>query len=82
MKTLFRLATAATVAAVLCPATLSAQNGRNPFHWYVGGSGGVTIFETPRQNRAAIPTFGGNILITARRTALLLSVEEGVGSDE
>lgn len=82
MKMLFRLATTATLAAVIWPTTLSAQNGRNPFHWYIGGSGGLTIFETPRQNSGAIPTFGGNVLITARRTALLLAIEEGVGSDE
>ena len=34
------------------------------------------------KDRTAIPTFGGQTLIVARRTGLLLSVEEGVGSDE
>ena len=40
------------------------------------------LFKTPTQGRAAIPAFGGHTLIIARRTGLLLSVEEGVGSDE
>jgi hypothetical protein len=40
------------------------------------------LFDTPTQDRTGIPTFGGQTLIVARRTGLLLSVEEGVGSDE
>jgi hypothetical protein len=40
------------------------------------------FFKTPTQSRSAIPTFGGQALIVAKRTGLMLSFEEGVGSDE
>jgi hypothetical protein len=39
-------------------------------------------FATSAQDRKEIPMGGGHIMITARRTGLLLSVEEGFGSDE
>lgn len=82
MKLLTRLATAAALIMVLGPSTLAAQGGRNPFSWYFGGSGGVLIFETPRQERGGMPMAGANMMITARRTALLISVEEGFGDNE
>ncbi len=83
MKMFYRLATAATLALTIGAPSLRAQTaGKNPFSWYLGGSGGVILFETPRQQQGAIPTAGGNLLITARRTALLLSIEEGFGSKE
>jgi hypothetical protein len=40
------------------------------------------IFETPRQENGGIPIAGANFLITARRTALMLSVDEGFGDNE
>ena len=40
------------------------------------------LFKTPTQGSSAIPAFGGQTLIVARRTGLLISVEEAVGSDE
>ena len=83
MKMITRLATAAMLAVLFNSSTLEAQTGgRNPFSWYLGGSGGVMLFETPTQERGGIPMAGGNMLITAKRTALLLSIEEGFGSDE
>jgi hypothetical protein len=39
-------------------------------------------FETPVQGRDNIPLGGAHLLITARRTGLLLSVENGFGSNE
>lgn len=82
MKMLTRLTTAAMLVVLLSPSALSAQTGRNPFQWFIGGSGGVLVFETPRQERSAMPSVGANFLITAKRTALLLAIEEGLGSDE
>jgi hypothetical protein len=58
------------------------EPGRGAFQWYIGGQGGVMSFRTPAQTRGAIPTFGGQLLVTARRTGLLIAVEEGFGSDE
>lgn len=83
MKHPERVAMLALVGSLALPAFAGAQEtGRNPFSWYVGGGGGVLVFETPRQERGAIPLAGANVLITAKRTALLLSVEEGIGSTE
>jgi hypothetical protein len=73
------------VALALClgAAQLEAQEGGSgAFQWYIGGHGGVFNFRTSAQDRNTIPTAGGQLLITARRTGLLLSVEEAFGSDE
>jgi len=56
--------------------------GTSPFKWYVGGQGGVTSFRTNAGGRELMPVGGGHILITAKRTGLLLSVDQGFGSDE
>jgi hypothetical protein len=58
------------------------QAGTSPFKWYVGGHGGVTSFRTNAGGRELMPVAGGHILITAKRTGLLLSVDQGFGSDE
>jgi hypothetical protein len=81
MKMFTRLAMTAALVT-LVSSTASAQGGHSPFSWYLGAHGGVMIFETPRQENAAIPTVGGNLLITARKTALLLAIEEGIGDNE
>jgi hypothetical protein len=73
------------VALALClgAANLSAQEpGNGAFQWYVGGHGGIMNFETSAQGRTTIPLGGAHLLITARRTGLLLSVEQGFGSSE
>jgi hypothetical protein len=82
MKMFLRLAMAAALVAMFNSSPLAAQSGRNPFSWYIGGTGGVLIFETPRQQQGGMPVAGGNLLVTAKRTALLVSVEEGFGSKE
>lgn len=82
MKLLIRLATAAVLIMLASTSTLNAQGGRNPFSWYIGGNGGVLVFETPRQERGGMPMAGANLLVTAKRTALLVSVEEGFGDNE
>jgi hypothetical protein len=48
----------------------------------LGAQVGATIFETPTQTKGAIFTGGGNILVTAKRTGLLLSVEQGFGKNQ
>jgi hypothetical protein len=69
------------VALALCmgAAQLSAQQpGNGTFQWYVGGHGGIMNFGmgTERDN---IPLGGAHLLVTARRTGLLLSVDQGAG---
>ncbi len=83
MRMITRSIPVAALALCLGTAALSAQEPSNgTFQWYVGGQGGAMIFRTPDQDASAIPTFGGQALIVAKRTGLLLSVEEAVGSDE
>jgi hypothetical protein len=82
MKMFTRLVMTAALVTLVSSSASAQSGGRNPFSWYFGAQGGVMMFETPRQESGGIPVVGGNILITARRTALMLSVEEGFGSDE
>jgi hypothetical protein len=83
MRTLIRCIPAAALVLCLGTAHLEAQSpGNGNFQWYLGGQGGVMFFKTPTQGRSGIPTFGGQTLIVAKRTGLLLSFEEGVGSHE
>ena len=83
MRMLTRSIPAAALALALGVLPAAAQEpGNGNFQWYVGGQGGVMLFRTQLQGREAIPTFGGHALIVARRTGLLLSVEEGVGDGE
>lgn len=83
MRMVTRSIPAAALALCLGTAQLSAQQpGNGNFQWYFGGQGGAMFFKTPTQNRSAMPTFGGHALIVAKRTGLLLSFDEGVGSNE
>ncbi|HEU5303226.1 MAG TPA: hypothetical protein VFU40_01165 [Gemmatimonadales bacterium] len=71
------------LALCLGAAQLPAQEpGNSTFQWYVGGHGGILNFETPSQGREVLPLGGAHLLITARRTGLMLSVEQAFGSDE
>jgi hypothetical protein len=63
-------------------ATASAQGRDNSFKWYIGAQAGVLGFETPSQTRAWVPTVGGALLIHAKRTGLLIGVDEALGSNE
>lgn len=83
MRMLIRSIPAAALLLGLGTAGLAAQQpGNGNFQWYLGGQGGAMFFKTPTQGRSAIPTFGGQALIVAKRTGLMLSFEEGVGSNE
>jgi len=83
MRMLSRSIPVAALVLSLGALPAAAQEpGNGNFQWYVGPQGGVMFFETPTQDRTGIPTFGGQMLIVAKRTGLMLSVEEGVGSDE
>ena len=66
------------LALCLGAANLSAQQqpGNGTFQWYVGGHGGIINYGTAA-GRDNAPLGGAHLLITARRTGLLLSVEQG-----
>lgn len=68
-----------SVVLALClgAANLSAQQpGNGTFQWYVGGHGGVINYGTA-DGRDNAPLGGAHLLVTARRTGLFLSVEQG-----
>lgn len=83
MRMVTRSMSVAALAVCLGAASLAAQGPvQGDFQWYIGGQAGVLVFRTPAQTRGGMFMAGGHTLITARRTGLLLSVEEGIGSDE
>jgi hypothetical protein len=83
MRMLGRTYTVLGLACLAQAPSLSAQiTGFETFKWYVGAQAGATIFETPTQTKGAIFTAGGHLLVTAKRTGLLVSVEQGFGKNE
>lgn len=70
----------ATLLAVL-PAPVQAQRG-DSFTWKLGVQGGSMVFQTRTQDSKLIPSGGAHFLIMARRTGLMVGVDEGFGSDE
>jgi len=83
MRMVTRSITVAALTLGFGAANLAAQAPvQGDFQWYVGGEAGVLVFQTPAQTRGGMFSAGGHTLITARRTALLLSIDEGVGSNE
>lgn len=69
------------LTSLLAASAAEAQvgGGTGTFKWYVGGHGGITSFRSPLTGREYVPVGGGHILITAKRTGLLLSVDQGFG---
>jgi hypothetical protein len=83
MRVLTRALATLGLAALAGATSLSAQStGVGSYRFYVGASGGGMDFETAAQTRGAIPMASGNVLITAKRAALLLAVDAGLGSGE
>lgn len=84
MRMLGRTAMVLGLACLSQAPSLAAQSiiGFDSFKWYIGAQGGVTIFETPNQTRGGIITGGGHFLVTARRTGLLIEVQEGFKNDQ
>lgn len=84
MRMLGRTAMVLGLACLSQAPSLAAQSiiGFDSFKWYIGGQAGVTIFETPNQTKGGILTAGGHFLVTARRTGLLIEVQEGFKSNQ
>lgn len=83
MRMLGRTASVLGLACLAQVTAVSAQTtGFETFKWYLGGQAGATVFETPAQTRGGIVTGGAHILITAKRTGLLLSVDQGFSQGE
>jgi hypothetical protein len=83
MRLRIRPAALVGLACLLHVPALAAQAiGFESFKWYIGGQAGVTLFETPSQTRGGIFTAGGNLLVTGQRTGLLITVEEGIKTNQ
>ncbi len=73
----------ALVCAVGASALVAQDQHRNEnFQWYVGGQAGVFIYKTPSQSRGANPMVGAHTLIKAKRTGLMLSMDEVMGTNQ
>jgi hypothetical protein len=77
-----RVLSVALAMGALGWSSAAAQRWDDSFRWYVGATGGMLGFETPSQTRAWVPTAGAQLLVVAKRSGLLLSVDEAFGSDE
>jgi hypothetical protein len=84
MSVLRRSVATAMVALAIAGADASAQTVAHPkdFQWTVGGQGGLLLVETPDGETAELPMAGIQTVIRARRTALLLSVQQAFGDEE
>jgi hypothetical protein len=83
MRIVNRMFPLAALALCLGAPRLSAQEpGNGNFQWYIGGQGGLLVFRTPSQTPGSIPMAGGHVLVVAKRTGLMISVDEAFGSDE
>lgn len=79
----FKALSLATAGLLLVSGSARAQQRwDDSFKWYLGAQAGVLGFQTQTQTRAWVPTVGGQLNIVAKRTGLLVSVEEAFGSDE
>ncbi len=74
---------ALVVGAAIMVSPLAGQEnvGTGSFKFYFGAYAGATMFETTAQDDKVDPTIGAQIFVTARRTALRLSVEETFTND-
>lgn len=74
---------ALAVGAFTSPVRAQTAAPRNDnYRFWLGAQGGVQVFTTPGQTRGGIPMGGGNLMIKAKRSGLLISVNEGFGSNE
>lgn len=84
MRILNQSLTLLGLGSLLAVGSLAAQTsgGTGTFKWYVGGHGGITSFRSGVTGREFMPNAGGHLLITAKRTGLLLSVDQSFGSTQ
>jgi len=83
MRMLTRSVAVVAIALGVGATSAAAQQMQTgAFRWYVGANAGVFNFRTTAQTRGSIPMGGAHTLITARRTGLLLSVEQAFGDAE
>lgn len=84
MRRLTRRLPMLALSAVALATPLAGQDsgaGTGAFKWYFGAYAGAMSFETTAQEDKAAPVGGLQFFVTAKRTALRLSIEEAFSSD-
>jgi hypothetical protein len=76
MRLLSRSLLAPLAILVATTGQAHAQKGTDSFKWYIGPQAGVMFFKTQNQTTATAFTAGGHLLVTARRTGLLISYDQ------
>lgn len=85
MSMLTRSITLGVLALGVGATALAAQQkprGYSNYRWYIGGQASYFNFQTTGQTRGWIPSVGGNTMIIAKRTGLLVSVDDALGDNE
>lgn len=77
-----RVVVVALGGLLMLSAPAVAQRSDDSFKWYLGAQAGVLGFETPSQTRGWAPTVGGQLLVMAKRTGLLVAIDEAFGNNE
>jgi hypothetical protein len=72
-------ALAATLATF--PQIATAQRG-DSYTWKLGVQGGSMIFQTQTEDTEIIPSGGAHFMIMARKSGLMVGIDEGFGSDQ
>ena len=72
-------ALAATLATL--PQIATAQRG-DSHTWKLGVQGGSMIFQTRTEDSELIPSAGAHFMIMARKSGLMVGIDEGFGSDQ
>ncbi|MEO8029548.1 MAG: hypothetical protein ABJC74_03420 [Gemmatimonadota bacterium] len=55
---------------------LHAQKGTDSFKWYIGPQAGVMFYKTQNQSTTGAFAAGAHVMITAKRTALMVSYDQ------
>ncbi len=76
-----RAATLGLIGLALVTTKVRAQQS-DSFKWYLGAQAGLLGFETQSQLRGWAPSVGAQLNIVAKRSGLIISVDEAFGSNE
>ncbi len=75
------LATGVVALAAVLPGTAVAQRS-DSYTWKIGFEAGAMAYQTRVQDTKVVPAVGAHFLVMAHRGALLVGVDEGIGTNE
>jgi hypothetical protein len=77
-----RIMAVASLTLALAVTKAEAQQWTDSYKWFIGPQAGVLGFQTPAQTRGWVPTVGMQMNVIARRTGLMVAVDEAIGDKE